>query len=369
MPQKPKRVLVLYDLPERVTDHDQPNYLLNHDDRPTERDVTRAIKRLGLDLHVHGVFDDIVGVWRKIQFLTPDLVFNLCETFRGNRTYEGDIASVLELTGVPYTGSGPAALHLCKDKGATKKIAIWDGIKVPRFKVYRKDEMHFEPFAASFPLIVKPLNREASEGISQASIVYDWKSCEARASWLALKFGADVIVEEFIHGRELYVGVFDTSDGLIALPPRELFFANMAKSDPMVATYRAKWDDRYRKKWGITTGRAAAMTRENCANIMNLSMSLFKSLGLRGYARFDWRLNTNNEPVFLEANPNPALAQEDDFAKAAKTTGYSYGELIASISNAAVHQLNQRNSTDLNQLNPRWSATTRPMISKVRSSA
>ena len=336
MAKRPKRILVLYDLPEIVTEHDDPSYLLNHEDRPTERDVCRAIKKLGLELFVHGVFDRPEGLWQRLEAVRPDVVFNLCETFRGDRAHEGDVASVLELADVPYTGSVPGALHLCKDKGATKKIVGWDGIKVPAFKVFSKDEFKFAAFEAQFPLIVKPLNREASEGIAQASIVDNWDACRDRASWVALKLQSDVIVEEYIHGRELYVAVFESSGIVKAMPPRELFFDKLDKSQPMVATYKAKWDNKYRTRWGISTGRAVDLPQALTKTINEASLRVFKSLGLTGYARIDWRMTAAGEPVFIEANPNPALSQDDDFALAAKDGGISYGELIATIIGSAL---------------------------------
>ncbi len=341
MSKNPKRILVLYDLPERVVNHDKPEYLLTHHDRPTERDITRAIKRMGLDLHVHGVYDEVEELWRKIGAVKPALIFNLCETYCGDRAHEGDVASILELARVPYTGSRPSALHLCKDKGATKKIAGWDGIKVPAFKVYSHENYKFESFSCQFPLIVKPLNREASEGIAQASVVNDWSACEERASWVVNRLKSDVIVEEYIHGRELYVGVVEDSDGLCVLPPRELFFANLNKDEPMVATYRAKWDEAYRQKWGISTGKALNLPVATHQAIIDASIKMFRAFGLRGYARLDWRISLAGLPVFLEANPNPALSIDDDFAKAAKLAGYSYGELIAVIIGSALSEHNE----------------------------
>lgn len=338
MSQHPKRVLVLYDLPELISEHDQPKYLLEHEDRPTERDVARSIKRLGLELHVHGVFNQLGPLLTRIETLKPDVIFNLCETFNGNRQHEGDIASLLELTGIPYTGNPPAALHLCKDKGLTKKIVGWDGVKVPSFRVFCRDEFEFSRFKAEFPLIVKPLNREASEGISQASVVHDWEACEERAAWIANKLKSDVIVEEYIHGRELYVGVVNSNGIIKALPPRELFFENLKKKEPMIATYRAKWDESYRERWGISTNAAANIQKMTLDRLMEQSIKIFTSLGLRGYARVDWRLTEGGDPVFLEVNPNPALSQDDDFARAAKSAGYSYGELISEIIGSALHQ-------------------------------
>ena len=336
MQKNPKRVLVLYDLPERIVGHDDPQYLLENMERSTERDVSRAVKRLGLELHTHGVFDEIKDLWKKLEALSPDVVVNLCETYRGDRAHEGDVASLLELAKVPYTGSRPSALHLCKDKGATKKIAGWDGVKVPAFMVFPQEGFQFREFPARFPLIVKPLNREASEGISQASIVTDWSSCEERSTWVAQKLKSDVIVEEYIHGRELYVGMIEYGGIIKPLPPRELFMTNLEKKDPMVATYRAKWDNVYRKKWGISTGSAANLTNDGAAMLADASVKIFRALGLRGYARLDWRLTEDGLPVFLEANPNPALSQDDDFAKAAKSAGYAYGELIAEIIGSAL---------------------------------
>jgi D-alanine-D-alanine ligase len=336
MSKRPKRVFVLYDLPEPVADHADPRYLLDHDDRPTEKDVCRAIKKLGLELFVHGVFDQTGELWHRLSDIKPDVVFNLCETFKGDRSHEGDVASILELANLPYTGSQPAALHLCKDKGATKKIVGWDGVSVPAFKVYSKDDFRFEAFEADFPLIVKPLNREASEGIAKASIVDSWDACKERATWVAQKLQSDVIVEEYIHGRELYVGVLEIGGVIKAFPPRELFFDKLDKEEPMVATYKAKWDSKYRSRWGISTGRAGPLSEAASRTLKEASMSVFSSLGLTGYARMDWRLNSSGQPVFLEANPNPALSQDDDFALAAKSAGVSYGELIARIIESAL---------------------------------
>jgi D-alanine-D-alanine ligase len=332
----PQRVLVVYDLPEPVAQHENLKYLVDNEDRPTERDVVRTLKKLGHEVFVHGIYDDVSSLWKKIHDLDPDVVFNLCETFYGDRTYEGDVASLLSLSKTPFTGSSASALHVCKDKGMTKKIAVWEGASVPAFAVFAHDDFRFNSFECEFPLIVKPLNREASEGISQASIVYDWSQCEERAKWVATKLKTDVIVEEFIHGRELYVAVLETENGVIALPPRELFFANLGKQDPMVATYKAKWDDDYRSRWGISTAQASELTAEAQSKLQIDSVQLFKSLGLKGYARVDWRMNEKNDPILLEVNPNPALSIDDDFAKSAKSAGINYGSLINEILKAAL---------------------------------
>lgn len=332
---KPLHVLVLYDLPEPTADHTNLSDLLKNNDRPTERDVCRAIQKLGMQLSVFGVFDDVSAVSNQIRESKPDVIFNLCETFRGDRAHEGNIAALIELEGIPMTGSRSDALHLCKDKAVTKKILGYDGVRVPFFKSVAKGES-FESSKIPFPAIVKPLNREASEGIAQASVVHDQKSCAERVGFIHKSLNADAIVEEFVHGRELYVGVLSTGSGITALPVRELFMHNLKPDQVMVATYRAKWDDEYRERWGVTTSKAGPIPSVIHEKLASDSIKIFSSLGMRGYARMDWRMTPDGEPVFLEANPNPALAQDDDFAKAARTRGLSYGELILSIIESAM---------------------------------
>lgn len=332
-----RHVLVLYDLPEPISGHDNPDYLLNNDERPTERDVCRALKKLGLSWSCFGIFDDVHAISRAIQATKPDVVFNLCETFRGNRAYEGNIAGVIELSGISMTGSHCDTLNLCKDKAITKKILGYDGIRVPKFSVMTRTKSEFDVHSdIPLPGIVKPLNLEASEGIAQASVVHDKESCLERVQFIHEKLRADAIVEEFIHGREVYVGVLESSEGLVVLPPRELFMKQLREDQAMVATFQAKWNDEYRKRWGIETAKAGRMTPKTLQVLNEDSARIFKNLKLKGYARIDWRITAGGEPVFLEVNPNPALAQDDDFAKSAKTAGISYHSLIASIISSAL---------------------------------
>lgn len=334
MKRHPPHILVLYDLPEKTSGHDVADYLLKHTERPTERDVCHTIKKLGFQLSICGVFDDVSEITRAINDKSPDLIFNLCETFLGDRAYEGHVAGLVEMCGVPMTGSKVGALAICKDKAITKKILSFDGIRVPEFQVlsqYSNDT----PNLKTYPAIVKPLNKEASEGIAQASVVYDIKSCAERISYIHEKLNTDAIVEEFIHGREIYVAVIEIDGEPQALTPRELFMRELADNQVMVATYQAKWNNSYRKKWGIKTGKHRSLDAKTLAKLKADSVCIFKSLGLTGYARMDWRLDESGEPVFLEANPNPALASDDDLAQSAKLSGISYHELILKIISAA----------------------------------
>lgn len=280
----------------------------------------------------------------------------MCETYCGSRRFEGDIASIFNLLGVPFTGSSPQALTNCKDKSLSKKIAKLEGIDIPQFEVF--------PVASAARLkirdvsdlffgekiskrsgrnswIVKPIDLEASEGISKASLVSNPEDCIERIRWVAERYSTDVIVEEFIQGREIYVGVLETKGELIALPPRELFIHRGIPTEPLIATYKVKWDEQYRERLGIETGPAKGMSDFSTSRLALESIRVFKSLKLRGYARVDWRLRSNESPVFLEVNPNPALAANDDLALAASDFGILYRNLISSIIETGISSANQ----------------------------
>jgi D-alanine-D-alanine ligase len=331
-----KRVTLVYDLPSPASSHPNAQSLMCDADRPTERDVCKAIKKLGYELAIIGVFDDVQDVCQRILATKPDVVFNLCETFQGRRDREGHIAALLELTGIPYTGANPAALHLCKDKALTKLIAGHYGVGAPQFMVIKRHDPLLTFQWHTFPAIVKPLDREGSEGISQASLVQNHEALQERIHYLHTKLNADVIVEEFIEGREIYVGMAQLSEGLCVFPPRELFMRALTTGGPMIATFKAKWDDTYRHRWGIQTSSCKKLSPTCSEQLTLFCKTLYAAFNLSGYARIDWRLSPCGELKLLEVNPNPALSQDDDFAKSAKQFGLPYEQLISELLQSAI---------------------------------
>ena len=327
MNQQKLHVLVLYDLPEKWTDHRNPFYLLNNIERPTERDVCRAIKKLGWSLSICGVFDDLEEITSTIEDLKPDCVFNLCETFRGQRVHESHIAGLLQMHGIPFTGCKADALQLAKDKALTKMIAKYIGVKVPRFEIVRRNEK-IDFREVGYPAIVKPLDREGSEGIAIASVVYDEAGAAERISFVHDRLKSDVIIEQYIPGRELYVGVMQKQDEIISFPPRELFMDGLKENQPMIATFKAKWDEQYRKRHQVSTGTAKNLMVHQIEDLDRNSKRLFETFKMSGYARVDWRLSLEGEAYLIEVNPNPALSMDDDFAKAGKSIGLQYNDLI-----------------------------------------
>jgi D-alanine-D-alanine ligase len=183
------------------------------------------------------------------------------------------------------------------------------------------------PKRLKFPILVKPLKEEASYGISQASFVETDEQFRERVTFLHEKTDNDVIAEEYIEGRELYVSIIG-NHRLQVFPIRELVFREVPPDEPKIATYKAKWDDAYRERWGLENRFAEGLDASVVRHIESVCKRIYRLLTIDGYARLDLRLNAKNELWFIEANPNPILAPDEDFAQSAMKTGLTYPQLI-----------------------------------------
>ncbi|MBI2606762.1 MAG: ATP-grasp domain-containing protein [Deltaproteobacteria bacterium] len=330
MAKKPLKLLLLFDIGEKPPENQDFTEIFKHDDWKPEVLLVRALKNLGHDVKPFGLFDDIRPLIDEVTRDRPDLVFNQCEAFRGGRQHEPNAASLLELLDLKYTGASAHALQICKDKSLTKKILSFHRIRVPRFVVSKKARPLRKLPGFAFPAFTKPLKLEASEGIAQMSFADNEKDALDRVRFIHESLGTDAIVEEYIEGRELYVGVLG-NERLKILPTRELFFAQVPDGEPKFATFKAKWDDNYRKKWGIKGGAAKPIAPKAEKHLADVSRKIYQLFQVRGFARIDFRLTPADEIVFLEANPNPSLAKDDDFALAAEKAGITYEQLLEQI--------------------------------------
>ena len=324
---KSQKVLLLVDLIEKPPWDQDYSKFLDQDDWETENHVLETLKSLGYEVKIFGVFDDIVPLVQEIQNNPPDVVFNMCESFKNRREFEPNVIAVLDLLGIKYTGSGAFSLSLCQDKGLTKKILSYHKISVPGFVVsYLKRPLRtLKKF--KYPAIIKPLGLEASEGIAQVSFAENEKECLERIRFVHESLQADAIIEEYIEGRELYVGVLGMERPK-TLPIRELLFSEVPEGEPTFATYKAKWDEDYQEKWGIYTDFARSLPDHLEKKIDKTCKKIFKLLQLRSYARIDLRLKPSGECYFLEANPNPGIADHEEFPLAAEKAGMKYQDLI-----------------------------------------
>lgn len=327
---KPLEVLLVFDVFPPLPETEWRKYLLS-EERETERDVVKALEGLGHQVDVFGIADSLDPFLERIRTKPPERIFNLCEAVYDERAFEPDLASLFELQLLRYTGARPTALHLCKDKGLSKRIVRGAGLRTPEFHVLRKGvRLPSKLPLVPLPRIVKPLSLEGSEGISGRSMAKNDQETLERTKFLREKWDCEVIIEEYIPGREVSVGVLGRAGQLRALPPRELHLGDEENGSPSIATYKAKWDDAYRARHGIAN-RPADLPDELAKEISRLAIEAGDALGLSGYARIDFRIRESGMPVFLEANPNPSLARNDEFAMAAESDGIPYPELLTEI--------------------------------------
>lgn len=320
------KVLALFDA-VRPTKIDQDlSAEMKTEDWKTEKDVFAALGELGHTAEHLAIFDDLDFVRQKLTSFEPDVLFNLADQFKNNRGFDQNIVSLLEMQGVPFTGCGATGLVLCKHKGISKKILGYHHILVPNFVVIPRGQRIARLKRPKFPLLVKPVKEEASYGISQASFVLSDEQFRERVAFIHEKHDADVIAEEYIEGRELYVSLMGNLRPTV-FPIRELIFREVPPNEPRIATYRAKWDGEYRKRWGLQN-QFAELDPALVARIEQTCRRIYSLLTIEGYARIDLRLTANNEVYFIEANPNPILAADEDFAQSAAKAGLSYPQLI-----------------------------------------
>jgi D-alanine-D-alanine ligase len=300
-----------------------------------EYDVARALMAGGHDVTMIGIGDDVAPLLKKLADVQPKLVFNGCEGFRKNARHEYAIAALLDMYAYRYTGSSPTALLVARNKSLTKKILAYHGIRVPAFAEFHEGDTLVRPSELRFPLIVKPLLEDASIGIAQASVVEDDLSLAQRVEFIHTKYHQAAIVEELVEGREVYVGLIGNDD-LQVLPLTEMTFGEPETGEHRIATYKAKWDEDYRKKKKIKNVFAKGVSDELTRRIGDICSTAFHALWLQDYGRVDVRLAHDNEVYVLEVNPNPFIAAEHEMAEAAEKAGLKYNAFIQRIVDEAL---------------------------------
>jgi D-alanine-D-alanine ligase len=321
------KILALFDAIAPTTIDQDLSAELKTEDWKTEANVLAALSDLGHSAQYLAIFDDLDLLRQKVQTFEPDLIFNLADQFKNNRAFDQNIASYLEMHGLPFTGCSSTGLTLCKQKGISKKILGYHRIHVPAFTVIPRGKRIARPKRLNFPVLVKPLKEEASLGISQASFVESDDQFKERVQFIHEKYDNDAIAEEYIEGRELYVSILG-NHRLQVFPIRELVFKEVPPDEPKIATYKAKWDEEYRKRWGLQNQFAVGLDPAVVRNIEKTCKRIYHLLTIDGYARIDLRLTPNHEVYFIEANPNPILAADEDFAQSGLKAGLAYPQLI-----------------------------------------
>lgn len=312
-------------------DHVPPDSIDGLDEREVlrwraEYDVISCLRAQRHEVLALGVQEELQPIRDAVASMRPHVVFNLLEEFHHNALYDHNIVSLLELLRVPYTGCNPRGLVISRDKALGKKLLAYHRIRTPAFAVFPLGRRVRRPPRLGFPLIVKSLTEHASLGIAKASLVDGDAELAERVQFIHESVGTDAIAEQFIDGRELYVGVLGNRR-LQALPAWELVIEHSAPNEPLIATAKVKHDLDYQERRGVQL-QAADLEPATAAALARSSRRIYRILEMSGYGRIDYRLDANGVAWFLDANPNPDISASEELASAARHAGLPYPALI-----------------------------------------
>jgi len=320
-------------------------YLDSEDENSKEYDpvvpqVARTLRRLGHRVSILGVHGDVKRLITGLSRRRPELVFNLMEMFGDNVFGDIPVTGLLELLGLRYTGSGPGELYLSQDKGLTKKLLAFENILYPRYAVFWRQASFETGGNLRMPLFVKPLRSDASLGIGGKSLVHDANALMERVAAIHRELDDAALAEEYIEGREFYVGVLGNAQPK-ALPPVEVDFTGFPEGVPKVMDSKAKWDERSKEYKG-TKSIIASLPDELRARLQKVAVDAYRALRVRDYGRVDIRLTETGEIYVLEVNASCYLEKSSEFAMAATASGLDYPRLIERIVNLASERLQKK---------------------------
>ncbi len=300
--------------------------------------VHEALKKNNHDVEFFDVNEQTFG---KLSRANVDIAFNVCERFNGNSFHEPHVAAMLELLDIPYTGSGPLSLALCMNKARVKEIMMHHGIPTPKWQIFYSRNKKLDP-DLHFPLIVKPSRMDNSIGISSDAIVRNEKELQSRVGFINRVYNQPALVEEYIRGRDLDVGVLGNGSNLISLPIMEVSFKNLTPDPMRIFSYEAKWDEKSELYKNADYRQPDDIPKYVESKIKRVAAELYRLLDVRDYGRVDIRLSENNIPYVLEMNPNPGISCDCSTPMAAQSIGLEYHEMIQKILDCAIERHNLR---------------------------
>jgi D-alanine-D-alanine ligase len=302
-----------------------------------KEDIARALRALGYKPTIFNVDGDLARFVSFLKEEQPDLVFNLCESVGNASIHEMHAVGIYELVGVPYTGSDPLTLGTSLNKVRVKEILLYHNLPTPRFQLVRSPVRITLEDHLNFPLIVKPSREDASIGIETGSVVANLNELRKRVRYIFEQFDQPALIEEYIDGRELNVGILGNRRPIV-LPISEIDMSTLPDRYHRIITYNAKWmqgTEEYQHTRGICP---APLSPELEATVKDMALQAYRILGCRDYARVDFRLSKDNRPYILEVNPNPDISDDAGYARSARTYGLSFEELVGRIVECALER-------------------------------
>ena len=263
-------------------------------------------------------------------------MFNLVEFFYSYSNHESDVAGFFDLFQVPYTGASPFCLSLCRRKGLTKQVLLQNGMATPHFRILEQPKIE-RRHGLRYPLIAKPARQDGSAGVEAGSVVHDYAQLSRRLDNLFERFGAPILVEEFIEGKELHVSVLG-NDPPMVLPVLEYDFSELHKDHPRVITYDVKWNPLAVAYHKVHARCPAEIDSEIETLIKEQALAAYSATYCRDYARLDFRLGCDGVPYILEVNPNPDLTEGVSFMQSAEKADLSFAETLHRIVDYALQR-------------------------------
>lgn len=320
------KVGILYNLLERLEKGEKKDLLAEQSIIEEIGAIEEGVRAHGYQFFVMAIENEIDPLLHWLKEIQPDVIFNLCESVYGDACNEMNIPALLDLFRIPYTGSPPLTLGLCQDKGKVKDILTSQGILTPRYKIFDRE---VGPLKGNvFPMIVKPLHEDGSLGISRESVVYDDEALNRQIRYVIEKYKQPALVEEYIDGRELNVGLMEMNGKVGTLPISEIDYSEFPEGVPRICGYEAKWVEEsveYQKSKPICPAPLEWMLQKR---VEHLAIKVFKLFGCRDYARVDMRVGRDGKIYILEVNPNPDISPPSGMARAIRVQGMSYSEFI-----------------------------------------
>ena len=301
--------------------------------------VARALRKVGHRVSILGIHGDVKKLISGLGRRKPELVFNLMEMFGNSMLGAGAISGLLDLLGVRYTGGGPGEYYLQEDKALTKKLFAYEGIRYPDFAVFSQNSDLETGGNLRMPLFVKPLRMDASIGIGGRSLVHGALDMMKRVVEIHEQIHDAALVEEYIEGREFYVGILGNHHPQ-AFPPIEMDFSDMPNGKPHVLDAKGKWA-RNSAEYKGSKAAVADLPDELRAKLQKVSLDAYRALRVRDYGRIDLRLTNTNEVYVIEVNASCYLEESSEFAAAAAAAGFDYPTLINKITELAVERFEQ----------------------------
>lgn len=293
-------------------------------------DVKHALASLGYKATAFNLDGNVLRLMKFLKEEEPDLIFNLCESFGSHSIHEMHVAGIFELMEIPYTGAPPLTLGIALNKERVKEILSYHDLPTPKFQICKTPTRITIEDHLDFPLFVKPSREDASLGIDSESVVTSLSELRKRVRYIIEHFDQPALVEEYIDGRELNVGIIGNHKPL-ALPVSEIDMSTLPKKYQRIISYNAKWikgTAEYEHTKGICPAHVPAALE---SRLKDMALKAYRAIGCRDYARIDFRLSKENKPYILEVNPNPDIMDEAGFARSAKAYGFTFEEMVGKI--------------------------------------